>query len=680
MYFYAIMILCILFGCFCSLTFDITSLLGILVSVCFIFAIKIIVFRKKSFLNILTLVLIMAFSLGVFMGAFHYWKTFRDVDMLYGTKVNIEGVVTDQGNKFFELKTVDKIYTIYNFGEDIPKVNEYVAVEGVLQRHSVAPYPGGFNSRLYNALDGNVGYLTCDKVEVKGEVRKADLGVSVRNFIKDRVMLFKTSEQVKGFIIAVLIGDKDYLDDGTANDFALSGISHIVAISGLHVGIFLSLFLGISRVFSKKKIAKFVFALLLVLAYTLVVGGRASVIRAGIMAVLSVGFLCFRKRSDSVINLSTAGLIICIINPFYVANPGFILSFVATFIIVFYAEFLKAKWFTIPLIVWVMMLPLSIYYCNVFSLETVFVNVIAIPLMPFLVLFGYVGCVVPFVSCYASAVAKIILNLAGYFASIDWLHIYLPSTKPYQFVVWVILLIAFYMVLRKKSMILICSMFLLSVSVFVNGAFISTADDTNKISVNFINCGNFNMQHIQTDCGNNILINCSEDACEYALKYGIKEIYSVIITKSTPSHTKGLEKLCQRYDVKYAILPDGMNIKNLNLEKTEVLYYNYNSCNFKTDSVEFNFTKRGDSRCLLVKTFDDIIAIPVDKKLENIGAYTVVCVPYEAEGIGEFSAEYCIYSTDKNTICELGNKYITSVDGMVRMIFEKDREPLISIY
>ncbi len=680
MYFYVLCILCILFGCFCSLTFEVINVLGFLLMFGFVFVIKLAIFRKKTILTLVTMILIVSFSFGVFMGMLHNWKTFKDVDSLYGTMVEFEGTVTHTGDNFFEIKVGKNKYTVYNFTGNMPEVNDCVFVDGILQRHSVSPYPGAFNSRLYNALKGNVGHITCNNIKITESKYNLDFGDVVRNYINKKVFSFKAEDDVKGFIIAVLTGDKNFLDEDTVNAFSMCGISHIIAISGLHVGIFLSLFLGLSGIFGKKKIARFVFAVLLVMFYTILVGGRASVIRAGIMAIMGVAFLCLRKRSDPLINLSTAGLIICMTNPFYSVDAGFILSFAATFIIVFYAEFFKRKWIAVPFIIWVFMLPLSVYYCNVFSLETVVVNLIVIPLMPFLIFFGYVGCIIPFVSKFGCAVAVIIIRIAEFFSSLEFLHIYCPSTRMYQFVVWGILLMVFYAVLSRKKMSYIYVVLLLTVCGFVNCTYINNEDDKNKIRVNFINCGNFNMQHIKTDEGKNILVDCSEDTVEYARKSGIDDFYSIIITKNTQSRKDGLEKLCQVYNVKYALLPHGMDTENLNLEKTEVLYYNYNSCNFKTDNVELNFTKRGKTRCLLIRLFDDIIAVPADKFLDNIGAYTAVSLPDEYEGIVEKISDYYIHPSEKKANYVFGNKFITSVDGMVQMNFEKGKAPFVNIH
>lgn len=682
MYFYTVMILCILFGCFCSLTFDMANVLTFLFAICFIFVIKLVVFNKKNVLNLLTLLLIISFCIGAFMGTMHYRRIFREAETLYGTEVCFEGTVISSGKNFLEIEVGNRKYTVYSFAENMPEVNACVSVKGVLQAHSVSPYPGGFDSRLYNALKGNVGHITCDNIDITGSVSRHNLSTSVKNYINKRILSLKASDEAKGFIIAVLTGNKDYLDDDTVSDFSMCGISHIIAISGLHVGIFLSLFLGLSAFFDKKRIAKLVFAVLLVLSYAILIGGGASVVRASIMAIMGAGFLCLRRRSDSLINLSTAGLIICIANPFYVVNSGFIMSFVATFVIVIYADYFKRKWLAIPFVVWVFMLPFSIYYYNVFSAEAVVVNIIVIPLIPFLILFGYAGCLVPFVLRLAGGIAQFTLYVADYFSSIDIFHIYLPSTKLWQFVVWGILLVAFYMTLCKKKKIFIYGLLLVAVGVFINAIYVGTGNDDSKICVNFINCGNFNMHHIKTDGGKNILVDCSDDVCDYAVKCGIDEFYGVILTKNTASRRAGLEELCNNYDVKYAILPDGMDTKNLNLEKTRILYYNYNSCSLKTDSVEFNFTYRNESRCLLVKLFDDVIAVPVDKTVTDTGAYTVISLPDECVGVKESVeknyGEYYIHPTYKNSRYEFGNKYITSVDGMVQMIFEKGREPLVN--
>ena len=90
MYFYVLCILCILSGCFCSLTFEVLNVLGFLLMVGFVFVIKLALFRKKTILTLVTMILIVSFSFGAFMGMLHNWKTFKDADSLYGTMVEFE--------------------------------------------------------------------------------------------------------------------------------------------------------------------------------------------------------------------------------------------------------------------------------------------------------------------------------------------------------------------------------------------------------------------------------------------------------------------------------------------------------------------------------------------------------------------------------------------------------------
>lgn len=145
------------------------------------------------------------------------------------------------------------------------------------------------------------------------------------------------SKDISGILISVLTGNKDYLTDEVYSFFKLSGVAHIMAVSGLHLSIY-TLFLGAVLDKSKlNKILRFIilaFAILLIMA---IADFSPSVKRAGTMMLIYFFGKFSGKSTDSLNNLGFAAFIILFANPFSVFDVGFLLSFLCSFAILFVA-------------------------------------------------------------------------------------------------------------------------------------------------------------------------------------------------------------------------------------------------------------------------------------------------------------------------------------------------------
>ena len=129
---------------------------------------------------------------------------------------------------------------------------------------------------------------------------------------------------------AVLLADKSGLSDQTRRDFARAGVSHILALSGLHMAIIVA----IADFFLKKlfvpKTARCVVLAALLILYLFLVGFTLSAVRSVIMIVMLYFSYLLRTSTDTVTNLFCAGFLILLISPGAVSDAGFWMSFLAT--------------------------------------------------------------------------------------------------------------------------------------------------------------------------------------------------------------------------------------------------------------------------------------------------------------------------------------------------------------
>ncbi len=135
-------------------------------------------------------------------------------------------------------------------------------------------------------------------------------------------------EDVRGFMSALLVGDKTelYQDDVTVQTLSRSGISHIVAVSGMHLAFIMQF---IALLFRRKKLIAAI-GIPAVLAFMAMTGFPPSAVRAGVMQLFVLTAYLLRREADPLTSLSASLLVILFANPDSVGNPGLQLSFAAT--------------------------------------------------------------------------------------------------------------------------------------------------------------------------------------------------------------------------------------------------------------------------------------------------------------------------------------------------------------
>jgi competence protein ComEC len=159
------------------------------------------------------------------------------------------------------------------------------------------------------------------------------LVAGVRNSVYSRLELLFGDKEIKAFYSAILLGDKSWLNQDTQSAFATLGISHFLAVSGLHVGIIyilLSLVLGLTQ-YKKHKwlMAKLLLVVAVIWMYAILSGFSVSVVRASFM------FTCFLfaralKRGGNGFNiLCFSAFVTLLINPLAFYDVGFQLSYAA---------------------------------------------------------------------------------------------------------------------------------------------------------------------------------------------------------------------------------------------------------------------------------------------------------------------------------------------------------------
>jgi len=133
-----------------------------------------------------------------------------------------------------------------------------------------------------------------------------------------------------GLLMGLALGDDSRLDPGLARDFQATGLGHLLVVSGENVAMVLAPVLGLGALLGLSRVPRFLLGLSTVLFFVVLTGAEPSVMRAGVMACISLtGVLLGRPRSTASV-LSAAVLVLLVIDPTLVWSIGFQLSVAAT--------------------------------------------------------------------------------------------------------------------------------------------------------------------------------------------------------------------------------------------------------------------------------------------------------------------------------------------------------------
>ena len=219
--------------------------------------------------------------------------------------------------------------------------------------------------------------------------------------IRDRLISNLSQEEfdkdVLGVIQALLLGKRDYISEETYTDYKNAGAIHILAVSGLHVGVLLFLFQFLLQpltYFPKGNTLRLLLVVLLLWGYAFLVGLSASVTRAVTMFSF-VAYAQYLNRPTNTFNIiALSMLFILLVKPLYVFQVGFQMSYAAVFFIVWIYPQLQRFWYpdsyllrkiwqllSVSLAAQLGVLPISLYYFHQFPALFFISNLLIIPFL-----------------------------------------------------------------------------------------------------------------------------------------------------------------------------------------------------------------------------------------------------------------------------------------------------------
>ncbi|QTL97941.1 DNA internalization-related competence protein ComEC/Rec2 [Iocasia frigidifontis] len=504
----------------------------------------------------------------------------EDLRALSGNKVYLKPYFADGNRIKYGLIELDKRYLPH-------AVEDGDLVSGVfnLSFPSKAMNPGGFSNYNYLKRRGvfSKGYLSYSFTKisrVNGGILKVIIKAK-RAFIKliNQTMDFPYNEVLKG----LLLGEKSGIPAEWTSNFELSGANHLLAISGLHVGVISLIFLKILKLCRLPVISRNIIITLLMIFYIVLTGFRPSVLRAGILVITFLWAVVF-KRSGEVFNLiGLSSMINLVINPYDLFNVGFQLSYMVLSSIVLWTNLLKNKLpnlLALSIAAQLGASPLIAYYFNLLTPIGVVTNLWAIPLSGIIVSLGITGLLLGIISPVISWLINsfisyllFVLNWGtSFMAGIPLGHLEVATPSIVITILFILFILIMPIFLKKRYIPLNIKkqkkiiLYLIYVMLFFLSIELVIPFFNNHLEVTFLSVGQgdsivinvANSYHLVVDGGGRAGLASTQGqvtVLPYLIYKGIKKIDVLYITHFDGDHALGIIDLIGQREIGLLVLP-----------------------------------------------------------------------------------------------------------------------------
>ena len=251
--------------------------------------------------------------------------------------LNLTGIIIGEKqekryyNKYIvEVKYKNKNLKFYiSTKKDIElKYGDKIAFSGTYTRPEKQRNYKGFDYSQYIKQLKVYGTIRCEKINfIKNNQGNGIFKIS--NQILERIVLRTKrvlNEETASILLGLILGNKTDIDEQTQDDFRNASMSHILAISGMHVAYVL---LGINFIFKKLfgKRNTEIISIFILIFYMFITNFSPSIVRAGIMGIILIFSKLIYRKNDIYNTISISLFLILIYNPFLIQNLGLLLSY-----------------------------------------------------------------------------------------------------------------------------------------------------------------------------------------------------------------------------------------------------------------------------------------------------------------------------------------------------------------
>lgn len=392
------------------------------------------------------------------------------------------------------------------------------------------------------------------------------------------------------FIKGILLGERGSIPPEIKTAFSDTGVIHVLAISGLHVGLIAALIFGLLALFRIPRTGCALITIAMLMIYIFLTGGSPPVVRASIMGSIILLGPIFLRRPNVYNSLAIAALIILLIKPSDLFYVGFQMSFGATLGIVYLVpklqEWLPARWLKpeepvaigqrfrrwlslfmlVSLAAQLGTVPMTVLYFNRLPIISLLANIIVVPAMSLILglalMAVILGALSPFFHTPLMAVNGVLIEwlvaLVDLLAMVPYgnLHLATPSLASlFLFILLMVFLARVKFSVRSRKLSLIVGLLLLNVVLWQN----LSAHFQEECRITFLDVDQGDATLIEGPQGKTILIDGGDFENDFSygerviapvLRHkGIHRLDCVVMTHPHDDHLGGLLYIVENFDI-----------------------------------------------------------------------------------------------------------------------------------
>jgi len=491
------------------------------------------------------------------------------------------------------------------------KIGSIIKVEGKLDYPKKNTNFNLFNYKNYLLSEKIYFVLTANKITY---IKDTDnIFFKAKNLLINYINNFKT----KDYLYTFILGNTSLLEQDTKESFQNNGISHLFAVSGMHITLISSLLMYLLKKITKNHDISYIITIFILLFYTFITNFSSSILRAFLLFLLIYINKKFKFNLKNIEIIMLILLILLMYNPFYIYSIGFKFTFIISIILILFSKKINnfknyfSKLLMTSLISFFISLPIVINNFFEINLISPLLNLIFVPFISIIIFpFSLISLIFPFLDNTFYIIVKFMENISIYINNTLSINIIIGKMNLIMIVIYYLLtLICLNKVLVKKyiyvlpiiTLILIYS----NINYFNKNLIVTMLDvgQGDSLMIAFPN----NKGNILIDTGG--IVNFTKTNYEiststiipYLKSIGIKKINYLVLTHGDYDHMGEAVNLVNGFKVEQVVFNCG-EFNDLEKELIKVLNQKkikYYSCvkelNIDNNKLYFLQTKKYDN-------------------------------------------------------------------------------------